>query len=759
MPFHPQPLFFVAIGLVAGTLVPAPPASLALFFALGLAALLSIEAIVRPKEAPLAALIAASAAAGAVLAGEARADYARWTPGGLIVDTTGPVVLEGRVSAAPSLVDQELRVDVVASSLTVAGRARDYRGHVRIFVRNLTDPPPSEGRVSRGDLIRAWVELRAPEAVRTPGGFDQLEWAMRADIHLFATCKSERLIQITSRPEGSPTWMDRARDRLAQSWKHVDDPLDRAVTASMVVGDEDSLDALTRDEFRASGLLHLLVVSGSQVAALILGLRRAMPGSLRISWFGCAVEGLILVAYCVIAGAGDSLVRATVMAVAFGIAVRVDLDRGGANFLFASSILLLAARPLDARDPGAQLSFTATLALVAFAGPLSRRLQMRGVPSLLADVVAATLVAAAATAPLTLMHFHRLSLVALPANLVAAPLAILLLYAALLTAALDIAMPFLAPTGGWLCGMTAEALRAVAHHAAAVDPDWRGPALPLGITLGFLGLVTASEWRRRVLPLAGFLASLSVSGLPRGDGRLHVWFLDVGQGDAILIETPGGEVAAIDAGPAYEHFDAGERVVSEALWTLGHSQLTFLAVTHRHADHEGGARFLARHFDPKAIYVNGKSRALEGTNYLTVSRGDAFAVDGVSFRVLAPASDWPVPPDDENARSLVLDVTYGATSFLLTGDASALSESLIRLPRTGYDVVKAGHHGARTSSSEGLVGRTRPRLVAISVGARNRFSHPSPAVVKRWSQAGALVWRTDTQHTLQVVSDGVHVSW
>jgi len=761
MPFHPQPLFFVAIGLVAGTLSSQALPSSALFIALGLASFIAIAAIVRPRAVPLAALIAAAAAAGASLASEAQCAYRDRTPGSLVDGQSGAVVLEGRLTNDPRWVDDEMRVDLEASSVIVGGSSRDYHGRVRIFVRSQPDSASDlSGRLSKGDVIQAWVELRAPEGVRTPGGFDQLEWATREGIHAFAMCKSERLLKIKARPDGARTLFDRARDRLSWSWRRVEDPLDRAVTASMVLGDEDALDGQTRDEFRSAGLLHLLVVSGSQVAALIIGLRRAMPASLRIAWGGCVIEGAILVAYCLVAGAGDSIVRATVMALAFGIAVRVDLNRGSANFLFASAILLLALRPLDALDPGAQLSFTATMALVTFAGPASRGLQRLKIPALLADVLAATLVASAATAPLTLMHFHRFSLISLPANLLAAPLAVLLLYAAIATAALDILIPSIAPLGGWTCGATAHALRSLAHHAAASDPDWRGPALPLGLMLGLLGLAAASGWRRAALPFAGLLGALSMSALPRGDGRLHVWFLDVGQGDAILIETPSGRVGAIDAGPACERFDAGERVVGEALWALGHRRLAFMAVTHRHADHDGGAPFLARHFDPGMIYVNDKSRVLEGAGTRIVGRGDTFEVDGVSFRVLGPDPSWPLPGADENARSLVIEMTYGVTSFLFMGDASALSESLLDFRGHGfYDVVKAGHHGALTSSSKSFVRSTRPRIVVLSVGARNRFSHPSPAVVERWSRAGARVWRTDLDHTLHAVSDGRTVAW
>lgn len=760
MPFHPQPLFFVALGLVAGTLAPLPGVSFPLFAALGIAALLSIAAIARPDRVPLAALIVAAGAAGAALSTDARAGYRREAPPAAIADVSGPVVLEGTAVSDPRFVDDEMRFDIEATRVLANRASYEYRGRVRVFVRNLSDPLRGPARpLAKGDEISAWVDLRRPEPMRTPGGFDQLEWAMREGIHAFATCKSERLLKIKAPRDSARGWIDRGRDRLKASWRHVEEPVNRAVTASMVLGDEGSLDAKTRDEFRAAGLLHLLVVSGSQVAALIIGLRRAMPRRLRIAWSGCAIECAVLLAYCLLAGAGDSIVRATVMAVAFAVAVRVDLHRGGANFLFASAIVLLALRPLDALDPGAQMSFAATLALVTFAAAAARRLEGLGIPGLLADVLAATLVASTAVAPLSLAHFHRFSLIALPANLLAAPLAVLLLYASLATAALDVTMASVAPAGGWICGLTAQALRSLAHYAAASDPDWRGPSPPLALLLGLIGLVAASGWRRRALPVAGLIASLTMSGLPAGDGRLHVWFLDVGQGDAILIETPGGRAAAIDAGPAFENFDAGERVVGEALWELGHRRLTFIGVTHRHADHEGGAPFLARHFGPERIYVNGDSRTLEAFPTTRVRRGDSWTVDGVSFRVLGPDPGWPLPGADENARSLVIEMSYGATSFLLMGDASTLSESRLDLSGQRYDLVKVGHHGAATSSSPGLVGITRPRLSVISVGARNRFSHPSAMVVERWARAGAAVWRTDLQRTLHVTSDGRDISW
>lgn len=760
MAFHPQPLFFLLAGLVAGTLVPLSGGGPGLALALVLAVLLCLVAIALPRLVPLSALIAAAGAAGAGLSAEARLAYERLALPREVSEVKGAVILEGRLASDPRVVDDEMRFEIDATKVVAAGIEHVYAGRVRLFVRSQAERPFERApALAKGDVLRTWVELRRPEPVRSPGGFDQLAWARREGIHAFATCKSDRLLQVVARSPTARSPIDRARDRLKRSWRHVSDPLNRAVTASMVVGDEGALDAGTRDDFRSAGLLHLLVVSGSQVAALILGLRRALPLALRISWTGALIECTVLSCYCLLAGAENSIVRATVMAMAFAVAVRVDLHRGGANFLAAAALTLLALRPLDALDPGAQLSFAATLALVTFAGPASRALRSRGLPAVLADILAATLVASVAVIPLTLIHFHRLTLIALPANLLAAPLAVALLYGSLLTTALDAVFAPFAAVAGTGCGLAAEALRWLARHAAALDPAWRGPSPPIAIVLGSLGLVASAGWRRVALPVAGFTAALTMSGLPGGDGRLHFWFLDVGQGDALLIESPSGRVGAIDAGPAFERFDAGERVVAEALWELGHRRLDFLALTHRHADHEGGGPFLARHFAPPRIYVNAEPGRMKGFPTTTLRRGLSWEWEGVSFRVLSPDPSWHLPQRDENARSLVLEVRHGATRFLLLGDAGVETERRIELAEGTYDVVKVGHHGAPDASSDALVAATRPRLAVISAGSRNRFSHPGPRVVEKWSRAGALVFRTDLDRTLHVTSDGTRIRW
>ena len=753
MPFHLQPLLFLVLGFAGGTLVSTPGGlrSRAVAIAFGLA--LSIASTLRPRRVPLLALVASAASAGSLLASIERAKHERLLLPPSVASSETAILIEGILATEPAVVEGDLRFDVDATGLTFAGRVLDYRGRLRVHVR-LPEGGITQDVLRQGDTIRAWADLRAPAPVRSPGGFDQAEWARRERIHGFATCKNLRLVTLLRR--SSDVFVLRAaRRRLLHSWRHVTDQADRSVTASMVVGDENALDSSTREEFRQAGLLHLLVVSGSQVAALVAALRALIGSTLRRTWPGFAIEAAILVAYCLVAGAGESIVRATVMALAVGAAARIDLHRSAMNFLWGAALVLLCLEPLALLDPGMQLSFVATAALVRFALPLSRRLLGLRLPVLLTEVVAAACVATIATMPLTLFWFHRVSLVSLAANLLAAPLAAALLYASLLTAGLDLIAPALAAPGGDACAWIASTLRFVAHHAASLDPDWRGPAPGPALLVAFAAAFLAAGWRRRVIPVAAFLGAMSTSPTAL-DGRLRISFLDVGQGDAILVETPKGRVIAIDAGPAFARFDAGERIVAPALWSRAHVRLERLILTHRHADHRGGADFLMKHFTPGLLQANADSAMETAGPARLLSVSDRFSVDGVMFRVLHPGRDADAERD-ENERSVVLEVRYGAIAILLMGDAGERSERNLSLDRT-YAIVKAGHHGARNSSSQSFVDRTHASNVVFCVGVRNRFGHPHASVVSRWQGSGARVWRTDRDATIRFASDGLSVT-
>jgi competence protein ComEC len=280
--------------------------------------------------------------------------------------------------------------------------------------------------------------------------------------------------------------------------------------------------------------------------------------------------------------------------------------------------------------------------------------------------------------------------------------------------------------------------------------------------------------RRSALSLAALAAALMLAAPPAPrawwtPGPLRVTFLDVAQGDATLVQFPGGGSLLVDAGGSHEgRFDIGGRVVAPALWSLGVRRLDYLAITHPDPDHAGGAVAVVRDFRPRAIWegvpvprdelrrqleVDSRRRGLE---WREVRAGDRMRVGEVEIvAVHPPPPDWE-RQDTRNDDSLVLDVRYGEVSILLTGDIGLEVERRLEaaLLPAALRVVKAPHHGSATSSSPDLIATARPALAIVSAGKGNMFGHPAPSVLERYRAAGVPVLRTDLEGAITVETDG-----
>lgn len=279
---------------------------------------------------------------------------------------------------------------------------------------------------------------------------------------------------------------------------------------------------------------------------------------------------------------------------------------------------------------------------------------------------------------------------------------------------------------------------------------------------------------KKLMGLFGLINLLLIGwGMARGrqSGELRVTFLDVGQGDAAIIESPSGKTLVVDAGgllPAGD--DEGRRVVAPYLRYRGINHIDMLLLTHPHADHIGGAATLIDRFPVSLLLDNGApsvSPALTHllteahTHHVPSQRAHQGQIldfgDGVVARVLAPNASSPTGP--ENEACVVLRVEYGRTAFLLDADAEADEEAA--MTRSGQplncDVLKVGHHGSHTSTTPGFLAAAHPRLAIISVGAHNLYGHPSPEVLERLQDEGARIYRTDKNGAVTCLSDGVTV--
>lgn len=247
------------------------------------------------------------------------------------------------------------------------------------------------------------------------------------------------------------------------------------------------------------------------------------------------------------------------------------------------------------------------------------------------------------------------------------------------------------------------------------------------------------------------------------DGKLHVYYLDVGQADSIFIKLPNNENMLIDAGVD----ESGEKIV-EALQSSGTEKIDYLVATHPHADHIGGMQEVVENFDIGKVYMPAavtNTRTYEdlllaikskGNTITTAKAGtDILSDENLSAVFVAPNS---AEYDDLNNYSAVIKLTYGNNSFVFTGDAEKLSEDEIRA-NIKCDVLKVGHHGSNTSTSKNFLKKTEPTYAVISCGADNEYGHPHKEVMQRLNNAGIEIYRTDVNGTIEAVSDGNNITF
>ena len=543
----------------------------------------------------------------------------------------------------------------------------------------------------------------------------------------------------------------------------------------LVVGDTTSMDPVLTGKFRRAGLSHLTAVSGANVAIILTGIlwplrRRAV--SRRVQ----ALVGLVAIAgFVILAQPGASVLRAAVMGAIVLGALASGRARAAVPALAATVCVLLVFDPRLARDIGFALSVVATAAIVLLGPGWSRRLQERGCPRVLADALAVSAAAGVATAPLVAGLSGTVSLVSLPANLLAAPAvapATVLGLAATLVAWL---LPPLADLLVWLAGWPVRWLVLVAERAASVpDGATAWPAGSAGALL-LTGLLLSAVWavwryrRVRVLGLAA-LVGLLVLGWPvrqvvRGWPPMGtvVVACDVGQGDALVVPTGGDAGILIDTGPDVV-------AVDRCLDRLGIHSLPVVLLSHLDADHAGGlsGALAGRAVGAVATATLSPADDRVGARVRTVRRagarrevlvpGDRRTVGAATLEVLAPDPHWATVSASPNDLSMVVRITEHGVRTLFTGDLSAEAERRILASGTDLaaDVLKVPHHGSADADPDFLAA-SGARVALISVGADNTYGHPTRRTLTWLAQDAMEIHRTDREGDVAVA--GTAASW
>jgi competence protein ComEC len=466
-----------------------------------------------------------------------------------------------------------------------------------------------------------------------------------------------------------------------------------------------------------------------------------------------------------------------------GIAVPL-LEKTVHPYLNATRDLRLVA--LDLKLPPGEAQFRVFLRLFAFAldKALIKPIGWKLLPSTTrfifrcfeAFVVSCTVELAMAF-PMA-AYFHRITVFALPVNLVILPLLFLLVPSALLTLLLS----FLSSSFAAIAGVPAVALLHVGvglmHLFASMrSGDLRIPG-PLALqTAAFCTLLAGSlvlarsgnqarpNWLRRAACFALLLSAIAVI-LPRPTGHprdaLLVEAIDVGQGDSLLLITPDGKTLLVDGGGiggaprlTAQNFDVGEEVVSPVLWSRGIRHLDVVALSHAHSDHMGGVPAILRNFKPGELWIgnnpdSGPYRSLMneahdlGVNVRTLRAGDRATFGTSQINVLAPLRDYQPGQDPSNNDSLVIRVAYGGTSVLLEGDAEApIERGMLAEQNLQSTLLKVGHHGSATSSQPDFLSRVSPTFAVISCGLHNHYGHPRAEVLQSLQASHVRTFSTD----------------
>ena len=821
MRVFPDPALAALVGGIGlGVWLDAPLASPLPLLMLALAGL-ALAAVLRLLRLPAGPVLLAAL----LLAGVWRAELASGAAEVAPVVTGADAVAVGRVTDAPAPAPggrYRFRATVVDAGDGVPGSVPVGTG---LLVYGL---PPAELTAERappylryGDIIRVSGRLEVPQAA---GDFDYAAWLQgqgiaailwaretetagtqgqardtgggyrsssdRADGdrgygELGDSDQADSSLSYRERAGSSPSYRERAAAALHGIRTALAGAINRALPApqsglaqALFLGIRAELPAAVREDFRTAGMSHLLAISGLHVGivmALTLGAAQAAAG--RGSPAAIIATAAVVWAYAILSGLAPPVMRAAIMG---SLALAQGLAGRGMRGL---TVLLLAAAAMALAEPALlgrlsfQLSFMAMAGIMA-AMPLNAALASaltlgRSASDgalarwcgygarLLAASAVISVATTLATLPLAALHFGAIPLMSVPATILAMPAMSAALVGTALTAAVGLVFPAAATAIGALTGATLEWLMLVAAWMPPVllPAPWFTPGAALASYAGLAALLMLASSRRlraRALELR----------------RLHLYILDIGQGDAILVVTPGGRQVLIDGGPD----PATTLAALGPLLPPGDRTLDAVIATHLDSDHIGGLLGVLERYRagvtlqgsvrPEGSALYPQWAALlggRGQRVSALAAGHRIALDdGVLLETLYPPADGLPPGVDgsPNNASVVLRLTYGAVSFLLTGDIAGDAEEYLAATAGGRlrsDVLKVSHHGSKSSTTAGFLRAAAPLSAAVSAGRDNSYGHPHAEVMGRLEAAvgAGRVFLTARDGTIEYISDGV----
>lgn len=709
-----------------------------------------------------------------------------------------------------------------------AGRGKQAEGElVQVSVRLLKQAEQDAAAVwQRGDAAAFAGTLRLPSVARNFGGFDYRNYLRLQHVHWLVYVKGTDEVRTSPpahwRPDHVLRWNDRLRAMLGGKLDELFPGDHGGYMKSLLLGIREELDPQQFKQFSELGLTHILAISGMHVAVFVgvlLWLMRRAGLAKETSLLVCMC---LLPGYVLLTGASPSIVRAGLMGMMGLYLARRNLLKDGQQMIAAAALIMLFWEPYDLLDVGFQLSFLVTWGLIVGVPKIAPLLPSR--PVWLNGALTVAVTAQLVSFPVSVYYFNQFSLLSLPANLLLVPL-----ISTIVTPLGSIALilSFVAPLPAQWLAKLAVWLNEASFWAIGFMNRWPvarliWPSPPLWWIAAYYVLCAwlicvcwerkreqaeresgvwlraegegRGRWRNIQLAAAAVaLVFLLVYGYKpetwKGRSTAIVSFLDVGQGDAALIQTPGRKFVLSDGGGTIsfrksgeewkerrDPYEVGRKLLVPLLKQRGAHRLEYVIISHEDMDHIGGLQAVLEDIPVGGILFNGTVKPGEAVKKLfrtalakripliPVHEGQTFRLDeDTVLRILNPPAAADQEPAvtvsaEQNPHAVVFHLDMLGSTFLFTGDIHAQGERDI-LDRIGrkvgdgasfsafppIDVLKVAHHGSKTSTGDEWLNRWQPKFAVISVGINNIYRHPSREVVERLAAHGSEVLRTD-QH-------------
>jgi competence protein ComEC len=741
--------------------------------------------------------------------------------------TKEKMIVEGIVSENPQ--ESSDRTELIVSARRLIKDDSDFPVHGHILLSVAGDQ-----EINYGDFIRFTTRLRAPRSFHNPGGFDYEKYLKYRGVIVRGFIKDSSGIVILRENQGNifKTKLEQVRKKIKNFIEDNSFSPEREIIQAMILGNHGEIPKELMEKFNKTGTTHIIAISGFNIGIIaflsFFTIRLLMRTStyllLRFNIVKVStIFGIIpVVIYTFIAGMGISVVRASIMALTFMIAIILGKDRDLYNTLALAALIILLFSPPSLYDVSFQLSFVAVWAILFITPKFTALFPQGNTDELSTETVWAkktfaniyifvfvSLAATLGTLPFIVYYFNRVSTIVLLSNLIVVP--IMGIIAIPVCMSIIVALPLSDALALVFLNIASYLVRisiSIVDFFASLPGSSFFVSTPTLLEMGayYLLLVVTVKlfdiWRhkednhsKRQSNINQKLYRISLAALTVffivdtiylyardiHNDKMKVTFIDIGQGNSTLIELPGGKKILLDGGGSYENiFDIGKYVVAPFLWHERIKNIDIVILSHPHPDHLNGLITILSNFDVKEVWTNGEEGYFETyedfmkiirekniTHRLISEKSGVTLISGTTLSVFNPLNsidvknDLPRKFDMTNNDSLVIKLTFGKVSFLLPGDISESSET--RLVKSGRDiksqVMLVPHHGGFTSSTMPFLDKVQPEFAIVSCGSDNYFNDPHPDVLKRFSRIGTKILRTDINGAISVTTDGTTITY